>query len=817
MPNMKNKGVATALILVMMFSSALMTGLPIAYAKELNTAAFCTVEPNPVGVGQGVLVTFWVQPELPVATDIFHNVTVTITTPDHTTETRTMETYTHGMNYFTYTPVKTGNYSFVVSYPGEYFASNNVTYKSSTSPVTTLVVQNERIPDWPNQPLPSGYWTRPISAENRLWSSISGNWLELSYNSTYATWYPSCAYNPYSQAAMAPHIMWTKPVAFGGLVGGEYGTTEYYTGLSYETKLPLTIIMNGVLYYNLLIGSSNVKGFAAVDLRTGEELWRNVNDTLTCGQLFNFNSGNQFGVIPYLWSMGSTYRMYDAFTGQLICSFANASTGPILRGDDGTIYVYILNGANGWLAMWNSTKAFQSQGMMPPWPGSPTSELGASLLEWRPLSGTFDWSKGIEWNTTVPIVVATSKGAVYYPDTAYGAIVGDVLIAFAGIFSNWGALTARADEPLHVGYSTKTGQMLWAYNRTTEHSNDGWVCAFGDGMYADFDTLSMSFVGYDANTGVKKWVSDPLVYPWGDFSTRHQVLIADGKLFVGAYDGYIHAFNITNGKEIWKFSSGKDNTTETPYGTWPWFGGMILAGGVLYSATGDHSPTSPLIRNQRLIAINETTGEGIWSLTGLDVLSSMADGYIVGYNAYTNQMFSIGKGLSKTTISAPQTALTLGQSVVITGTVTDQSSGTKDTPAISDESMSSWMDYMYDQKPIPSDAMGVQVRLDVIDANGNYRNIGTVTSDITGAFGFNWQPDIPGLYTVIATFPGSNSYGSSFAQTYMSVVEAPKATSPAAAAQSMADIYFVPAIAGLFVLIIVIAVVVILLMLKKRQ
>ena len=811
---LKNKVFATAVLLILS-SSILMTGFPAAYAKEQNTAAFCAVEPNPVGVGQGALVNVWVQPELPTGTDVFHNLKVTITGPDGTTESRTMNTYTHGMNFFTYTPAQIGNYTFVVSYPGEYFASNDVNFKSSTSPAITLVVQNDLIPDWPNEPLPTDYWTRPISAENRLWSSVSGNWLELSYNSTYATWFPSCAYNPYSQAALAPHLMWTKSLDFGGLVGGEFGGTEYYTGLSYETKLPLTIIINGVLYYNIRIGSSLTQGFAAVDLRTGEELWRVMDDTLRCGQLFNFNSGNQFGVNAYLWSMGSTYKMYDAFTGQLTCSFANASTGTILRGDDGTIYVYILDGANGWLAMWNSTKAFQNEGMLPQYPGSPASIEGASLLEWRPRSGTFDWRKGIEWNTTVPIEVATSEGAVYYPQIQ--AIVGDVLVAFAGDAVQRIAGFPRADEPLHVGYSTKTGQLLWAFNRTTEHSNDGWVCAFGDGMYADWDTLSMSFVGYDASTGIKKWVSDPLVYPWGDFTTRHMVLIANNKLFVGAYDGYIHAFDIANGKEIWKFSSGKDNTTETPYGTWPWFHGIIIAGGVVYSATGDHSPTSPLIRNQRLFAINETTGEGIWSLTGLDVLSSMADGYIVGYNAYTNQMFSIGKGPSKITVSAPQTALTLGQSVVITGTVTDQSAGTKDTPAISDESMGAWMDYIYAQKTIPTDAKGVQVRIDVIDSNNNYRNIGTVTSDITGAFGYTWKPDISGQYTVIATFEGSNSYGSSSARTYMSVEEASQATSAQTSTPaSMADLYFLPMSIGLIVAMAVVIALLALLLLKKR-
>ncbi len=39
----------------------------------------------------------------------------------------------------------------------------------------------------------------------------------------------------------------------------------------------------------------------------------------------------------------------------------------------------------------------------------------------------------------------------------------------------------------------------------------------------------------------------------------------------------------------------------------------------------------------------------------------------------------------------------LGTSVMITGSVTDQSPGAAGTPAISDEDMSAWMEYMYVQ------------------------------------------------------------------------------------------------------------------------
>jgi hypothetical protein len=88
------------------------------------------------------------------------------------------------------------------------------------------------------------------------------------------------------------------------------------------------------------------------------------------------------------------------------------------------------------------------------------------------------------------------------------------------------------------------------------------------------------------------------------------------------------------------------------------------------------------------------------------------------------------------------------------------------------------MEYQYEQQAMPTNAKGVEVTLDAIDPNGNFIHIGTVTSDITGAYGCVFTPEVPGTYQIIATFAGSAAYGSSFAQTYLSVAEAPPATPP---------------------------------------
>jgi len=80
---------------------------------------------------------------------------------------------------------------------------------------------------------------------------------------------------------------------------------------------------------------------------------------------------------------------------------------------------------------------------------------------------------------------------------------------------------------------------------------------------------------------------------------------------------------------------------------------------------------------------------------------------------------------------------------------------------------------MYHQRPIPTNAKGVEVTLDAIDPNNNYVHIGTVTSDSAGNYGFPWIPEVPGTYQIIATFAGSNAYAPSYSTTYMTVGPAP--------------------------------------------
>ena len=107
----------------------------------------------------------------------------------------------------------------------------------------------------------------------------------------------------------------------------------------------------------------------------------------------------------------------------------------------------------------------------------------------------------------------------------------------------------------------------------------------------------------------------------------------------------------------------------------------------------------------------------------------------------------------------------------------------------------------------PTDATGVPVTVTVLDSNGNYRTIGTTTSDSLGAYSFSWVPDIAGKYTVYVTFAGSKAYYGSTAANSFVVDEPQQPQHQQHLQQSTADLYFIPAIAGLLVAIIVIGLV----------
>jgi hypothetical protein len=479
----------------------------------------------------------------------------------------------------------------------------------------------------------------------------------------------------------------------------------------------------------------------------------------------------------------------------------------------GSIIAYYIDGTHDWLAMWNSTLLI-------------TNAMGAANM-YLPPSGSINWSLGIQWNVTTPhVAVPNPQGfslGCPYSD-------GNVVFACTALF------TAPTDNLTLVAYSAKDGHKLWDNSFSDIFVPGASIYQFFGNPHNGVLPVSVKdlrqWYGYDEITGQRIWgPTEPLPNAWDTFTT---IGAGYGNLYVGTMAGRIYCYNIKTGALNWTYvlpSSGY----ETPYGSYPLMGGnavsfykgITVADGKVYAITGEHTPDSPYWLGGAMYAVNATTGDLVYKMSGWwTATPPIADGYILDHNCYDGTIYSFGKGQTATTITAPDTAITQGQNVVIKGTVMDESPGAMDyagnrlntqgTPAIADEYMTEWMEYLYQQKPRPSNATGVEVTLDVLDSNGNYRNIGTATSDSNGFYSFTWQPDIPGDFTVYANFAGSESYWPSQAETAFTVMQAPAATpAPTPQPASLADVYLLPATIGIIIAIAV-ATIVIVLMLRKR-
>ena len=257
-----------------------------------------------------------------------------------------------------------------------------------------------------------------------------------------------------------------------------------------------------------------------------------------------------------------------------------------------------------------------------------------------------------------------------------------------------------------------------------------------------------------------------------------------------------------------------------------------IVDGKIYTVSSEHSPNSPLYQGEQLRCVNATSGIEIWSIDDFancmyGGVTPIASGYLVADNTYDQQLYCYGKGPSQLTVTAPQESIELGRSLVISGSVTDISAGTKQNeqaadfpngvPAISDASMSQWMEYVYMQKPMPTNVTGVPVTLSVIDSNGNYRQIGTVNSDSSGMFHLQWTPDITGSYTVIANFAGSNSYYPSSAEAFFAADQSAPTSSPYPIVNlPPTGMYIAAAAIAIIIVIIIVGAILSMLMLRKR-
>jgi hypothetical protein len=195
------------------------------------------------------------------------------------------------------------------------------------------------VSSWPSVPLPTDYWTQPVSPMNREWWPILGcyPWTGVIYYPNGKVLYASnYKYTAYVQAPNTCHVVWRRQGNIGGLIGGGEAAIYSYTtgggtpsiiyaGRCYQTLTKvMPTLVNGT-YYNL---PQSV--WECYDLRTGQVYWDQTG--ITSAPTVVTYEPPPADIVPgsiasdqysaYLVSIASRLIKYNAYTGAVVLNIS---------------------------------------------------------------------------------------------------------------------------------------------------------------------------------------------------------------------------------------------------------------------------------------------------------------------------------------------------------------------------------------------------------------------------------------------------------------------------------------------------------------
>ena len=504
-------------------------------------------------------------------------------------------------------------------------------------------------------------------------------------------------------------------------------------------------------------------------------------------------------------------------------------SGTRVYGPKGEILLYNVNTNAGYMTLWNSSNV--------PSLYSSASVGSMGRGQWRPMGKTVNATDtcvvtpetpfgiaGYQWNVSIPTDLPRIR-KVFAMDKAFGLTTSQTEVTSCAI-------------DLREGHE---GSLLYT---TTWQAPSEWASSnltISTGAYSSIDEVftlrakeNMVRYGFSMEDGSFLWETEPLTtldHLMGGFAGESGA-IAYGKFFSGTVSGVLKAFDVKTGELSWSYAAFDPLSEILWSNNWP-ICYLFITDGKIYIATTEHSPVDPRPRGGPFICLNVTNGALIWRADGLfrqTVWGSRAiigDSIIAAMDTYDQRIYGIGKGPSATTVAAGPKVVVHGSNVLVEGMVTDVSPGTNDiklttrfpngVPAVCDDNMSDWMLYVYKQFERPADVVGVEVVVSVLDPNGNCYEVTRTTSDATGFYSVEFVPEVPGKYTVLASFEGSGAYYGSFAESAVFVEEAPAATpEPTPTPASAADLYFLPLSVGTILAVIVVLILLALLLFRKR-
>ncbi|MDR0797732.1 MAG: PQQ-like beta-propeller repeat protein [Nitrososphaerota archaeon] len=762
----------------------------------IETRAFLSVTPDPIGVGQDLLINVWTI-FAPGEGKYMNDFKVIITDPDGITQTVDLLSYPDdGTSWFNYKPNKVGDYTFQFFFGGAYFPegyyaggawsatrtrafataiySPSVFCELAESPITTVTVQKDFVLPWMLTLPDNAYWTRPVQPNMRDSWEMLGSYPWSSSNIVGVTnnaWHDNY-YGPFIPAVNTPHIVWSRTQSLAGIIGGEAGQTALlsspgtpsvvYMGRAYQSRVE---VINGV----------PTTCAVSYDIRTGEIYYAIPGGITPTHISYNYPSNPTSPVTVELSAIsGGVLYKINPNTGLL-----TNITLPTFSGNGSNYELFFRDG------YYYSFQGVKTNTENPATNVTVTDSYEGFLIKWNSLGTSNNFNSRIESNTSVTLPMSYRTA---YQTSTNGNVLGGIDYESMIMVQQHRFLYGGFYGYSIVAYDMNDGgKLLWNFtSKPTEMSSafrptNVWI---RDGVYVAQMELGV-IKAWNLKTGEELWETHTDAdYPWGSFWLYDEAAYGDLLYSIG-YTG-VWALNQHTGEVVWKWQD-KAAPFETPYTSNDdaiyAISSARVIGGLLYVTDGIHTVDQPVQRGQGMICLNATTGEFLWKLSGTRMQAgAAAEGYLTAASNYDGTMYVLGKGESKTTISGPQTAVVKGGGIVLTGKVLDQSPASLSKTAggiacVADASMALWMDYNYLQMPIDGfygneTVMGVPVSLIAInEETWEYTYIGEAYTDSNGTFSYLWTPKETGKYTVTAIFDGTNAYGSSSDSTAVGVVE----------------------------------------------
>ena len=643
MKKLKSKTAAIAIAIFFMLSmTASMMLIPSAHAStNLVTYAYINAAPNPTGIGQRVEIIMWVEPVFGDNAELindyrFSGWSLVITAPDGTKTTETLgvvSSTTSDYDYY-YTPTTTGTYTLTFNFPATTITTANDptspllgdTYTAATAS-TNLTVQSTPISALPSTPLPTAFWTRPIYGENTAWYTIASNWLGWG-SPNYVGIAVSLAGgangenfgSPAQVGSLTPHIMWTMPLAPGGIVGQDATTIQansYGDGSAYDQKFQNPIIVDGLLIFTEPISQTEPSSgpTVCINLETGQQMWsenipygNEFGSAISFAYVYDAEDGNQHGVWPPMLvasafsfvTFQTEWLFYDAFTGAELFNLTNVPTfQATMLGPEGeylglNLVNYGTSAVPNWyLQEWNSSRLwddlYSGPSTTPDLPppisegqiacnamGVPTGQTvdatwtgGYILYEGAPtyVASLYDFNVSVPWLNTAKL-----NGASIGSITETGAIQGDILLAYAGNLPSNGQFdflptpSYTSYEWFGINLNSTTGALgaeLWS--NTVQPPAGNFTVIWGGmdpatNVFVEDYRETNQFVGFSLTTGKQIWgPTAPLAaldYYGSTASGTISCTLADGQLYACGYAGIIYSFNDATGNLMWTYGNG---------------------------------------------------------------------------------------------------------------------------------------------------------------------------------------------------------------------------------------------------------------------